>query len=111
MPAFFKHNNSSVATLWIRERKIFSKNELRTCVHTRAMSYVCVRWGNWVCDLRACGQKTGRNSPLEISMMVCAGKSSLISGLDVDCILKECIFSKINKISTIGAIFDCELLL
>ena len=54
-------------------------------------------------------RKTGRNSPLEISMMFFAGsKSSLISGLNVGCILKECIFSKIN---TIGDIFDCELLL
>ena len=61
-----------------------------------------------MCDLCACDQKTGRNSPLEISMMACAGKSSLILGLDVGCILKECIFS---EISTIDDIFDCELLL
>ena len=28
---------------WMRERKIFSKHELRACVRTRAISYVCVR--------------------------------------------------------------------
>ena len=52
-----------------------------------------------MCDLRACDQKTGRNSPLEISMMVCAGKSSLILGLDVGCILKRnAYFQKLTKL-------------
>ena len=79
----------------------------RACAHVRVCTCACGEETGCAIDVHATG-KIGRNSPLEISM---AGKSSLISGLDVGCILKVCIFSNIDKSRKNDDIFDCELLL